>query len=105
MAGLGMPAAHALQAGTSWAAELLGLGRTAGVIESGATADIVAVTGDPLQDIECLQQVELVIQEYPPELQPALRDEARITFRLELQQRWEERQQALDRALLGERQS
>jgi imidazolonepropionase-like amidohydrolase len=62
MAGLGMPAAHALQAGTSRAAELLGLAGTAGVIEPGATADIVAVTGDPLQDIDCLQQVELVIQ-------------------------------------------
>jgi imidazolonepropionase-like amidohydrolase len=62
MAALGMPAADALQAGTSRAAELLGLAGTAGVIERGATADIVAVTGDPLQDIECLQQVELVIQ-------------------------------------------
>ncbi len=62
MARLGMPAAHALQAGTWHAAELLGLAGTAGVIEAGAAADIVAVTGDPLQDIECLQQVELVIQ-------------------------------------------
>jgi imidazolonepropionase-like amidohydrolase len=62
MAGLGMPAADALQAGTLRAAEVLGLAGTAGVIEPGATADIVAVTGDPLQDIECLQQVELVIQ-------------------------------------------
>jgi hypothetical protein len=50
-----------------------------------------------------MQEVELVIQEYPPELRPALRDEARIAFRLELQQRWDESQQALDRAILGER--
>jgi hypothetical protein len=57
-----------------------------------------------VKDFERLmQEVELVIQEYPPELRPALRDEARIAFRLELQQRWEERQQALDRAMLGER--
>jgi imidazolonepropionase-like amidohydrolase len=62
MTGLGMPAAHALQAGTSRAAELLGLAGTAGVIAPGAAPDIVAVTGDPLQDTECLQQVELVIQ-------------------------------------------
>jgi len=34
----------------------------AGVIEPGAAADIVAVAGDPLQDLECLQQAELVIQ-------------------------------------------
>ena len=62
MTRLGMPAADALRAGTLRAAELLGLAGTAGVIEPGAAADIVAVAGDPLQDIECLQQVELVIQ-------------------------------------------
>jgi imidazolonepropionase-like amidohydrolase len=62
MTGLGMPHADALRAGTSVAAELLGLAGTAGVIEPGAAADIVAVAGDPLQDIACLRQVELVIQ-------------------------------------------
>jgi imidazolonepropionase-like amidohydrolase len=62
MARLGMSHAEALKAGTVYAAELLGLAGTAGVIEPGAAADIVAVTGDPLQDLECLQQVELVIQ-------------------------------------------
>jgi imidazolonepropionase-like amidohydrolase len=62
MTRLGMPAADALRSGTVWAAELLGLAGTAGVLEPGAAADIVAVTGDPLQDIECLQQAELVIQ-------------------------------------------
>ena len=62
MTGLGMPAADALRAATCWAAELLGLAGTAGVIEPGAAADIVAVAGDPLRDIDCLQRVELVIQ-------------------------------------------
>jgi imidazolonepropionase-like amidohydrolase len=62
MTGLGMTPADALRAGTLWAAELLGLAGTAGVIEPGAAADIVAVAGDPLLDITCLQQVELVIQ-------------------------------------------
>jgi imidazolonepropionase-like amidohydrolase len=62
MTRLGMPAADALRAGTVWAAELLGLAGTAGVLEPGAAADIVAVAGDPLQDIECLQQVQFVIQ-------------------------------------------
>jgi hypothetical protein len=52
-----------------------------------------------VEDFERLMQdVELVIREYPPELRPALRDEARIAFRLELQERWEARQQALERA-------
>jgi hypothetical protein len=57
-----------------------------------------------VEDFERLmQEVELVIQEYPPELRPALRDEARVAFRLELQHRWEERQKALDRAIMGDR--
>jgi imidazolonepropionase-like amidohydrolase len=62
MTRLGMPAADALRAGTLWAAELLGLAGTAGVIEAGAAADIVAVAGDPLRDIACLEKVQLVIQ-------------------------------------------
>jgi imidazolonepropionase-like amidohydrolase len=62
MTALGMAPADALRAGTLWAAELLGLAGTAGVIEPGAAADIVAVAGDPLRDIGCLQQVELVVQ-------------------------------------------
>jgi len=62
MTQLGMPAADALRSGTVWAAELLGLAGTVGVLEPGAAADIVAVAGDPLQEIECLQQAELVIQ-------------------------------------------
>jgi len=67
----GMSAADALRAGTLWAAELLGLAGTAGVIEPGAAADIVAVAGDPLQDIECLQQVQLVIQGGVPVWDPS----------------------------------
>jgi imidazolonepropionase-like amidohydrolase len=63
MTTLGMSAADALQAGTLRAAELLGLAGTVGVLKPGAAADIVAVSGDPLQDIECLQQAELVIQD------------------------------------------
>src|SRR3984957_9980537 len=62
MTALGMTAADALQAGTVRAAELLGLAGTAGVLAPGAAADIVAVAGDPLQDIECLQRVQLGVQ-------------------------------------------
>jgi imidazolonepropionase-like amidohydrolase len=62
MTALGMSAAEALQAGTLRAAELLGLAGTAGALEPGAAADIVAVAGDPLQDIECLQHAVLVVQ-------------------------------------------
>jgi imidazolonepropionase-like amidohydrolase len=62
MTRLGMSHADALRAGTIAAADLLGLAGQAGVIAPGAAADIVAVAGDPLQDIDCLQRVELVIQ-------------------------------------------
>jgi hypothetical protein len=50
-----------------------------------------------------MQEVELVIQTYPPELRPALRDEARVAFRLQLQQRWEDHQRALDEARSSDR--
>jgi imidazolonepropionase-like amidohydrolase len=63
MTRLGMAPADALRSATIWAAELLGLAGTAGVLEPGAAADIVAVAGDPLQDIETLQRVRLVIQD------------------------------------------
>ncbi len=50
-----------------------------------------------VEDFERLmQEVEQVIQEFPPEMHPALRDEARVTFRLELQRRWEELQVRLE---------
>jgi hypothetical protein len=47
---------------------------------------------------QLMREVEQVIQEYPPELQPALRDEARVAFRLELQQRWEAHQREIEQA-------
>jgi hypothetical protein len=38
---------------------------------------------------QLLQQVEEVILRYPPELRQALRDEARVALRLQVQARWE----------------
>lgn len=43
-----------------------------------------------------LQHVEQIIQEYPPELRDALRDEARVALRLQLQERWEAQARALE---------
>ena len=62
MVQLGMSPAQALQAGTIVAGELLGLGGQVGVIEPGAAADLVAVPGNPLEDIDRLSQVQLVVQ-------------------------------------------
>ena len=44
-----------------------------------------------------LQQVEQIIMQYPPELHDALRDEARVALRLQLQERWEAQARALER--------
>lgn len=51
MAENGMSAMDAILAGTRNAADLLGLGGEIGTLETGKTADIVAVAGDPLKEI------------------------------------------------------
>ncbi len=51
----GMTPMQALVAGTSWAAECLGLEKEVGAVQTGKAADLVAVEGDPLKDITLLQ--------------------------------------------------
>lgn len=53
---LGMTPMHALQTATKNAAEAIKLGHELGTLEAGKLADIVAVNGDPLQDIRVLQE-------------------------------------------------
>jgi imidazolonepropionase-like amidohydrolase len=52
----GLSPMQALQAGTGWAAACLGMENEIGTLESGKWADLVAVEGDPLEDITVLQQ-------------------------------------------------
>jgi len=59
----GMSGAQVLQAATSSAARLLGREGTLGVLRKGASADIIAVTGDPLADIKALEHVHFVMKE------------------------------------------
>jgi len=47
---------------TSLAAESMGLGKELGAIARGLNADLVAVEGDPLQDITALQRVRFVMR-------------------------------------------
>jgi imidazolonepropionase-like amidohydrolase len=47
---------------TSLAAESLGLGKELGAIANGLDADLVAIDGDPLQDIAALQRVRFVMR-------------------------------------------
>lgn len=57
---LGMSNADALRAGTSIAAQVCGVGERRGRIAPGFDADLLAVAGDPLADIEALLRVERV---------------------------------------------
>ncbi len=57
----GMKPMDAILAGTRNAAELLGLEREVGTIEKGKVADLVAVEGNPLQDIRVLQSPVFVM--------------------------------------------
>ena len=58
----GMPASEAIKAATVNAATLLGQDEKFGTIEAGKYADIIAVTGNPLDDIERLKAVNFVMQ-------------------------------------------
>jgi imidazolonepropionase-like amidohydrolase len=58
----GMSSMQAIRTGTSVAAQLLDWSDTAGSLEPGKWADMVAVTGDPLQDISELQRVKFVMK-------------------------------------------
>ena len=53
---------QALRFGTAAAAELLGIGEELGTLEPGKKADLVAVAGNPLQDIGALREVRLVLR-------------------------------------------
>jgi imidazolonepropionase-like amidohydrolase len=58
----GMTPAQALLAATRGGADLLGLSAQIGSLETGKQADIVAVPGDPLQDIRQTEKVSFVMQ-------------------------------------------
>jgi imidazolonepropionase-like amidohydrolase len=70
----GLAPADALRAATTVNAELLGLTDRLGTLEAGKLADVVAVPGDPLQDIRRTEQVFFVMKEgviYRNDLAPA----------------------------------
>jgi imidazolonepropionase-like amidohydrolase len=58
----GMPPMEAIQAATSVAADFLGIGDTHGRLQAGKQADIIAVPGNPLEDITVLEQVSFVMK-------------------------------------------
>ena len=58
----GMPPMVAIQSATSVAANFLGIGATHGTLETGKQADIIAVPGNPLQDITAMERVSFVMK-------------------------------------------
>jgi len=62
MVELGMPPAAALRSATSVAAELLGLDKSVGILAPGYEADVVAVPGNPLEDIRATERVLFVMK-------------------------------------------
>jgi len=63
MVDLGMKPIDALKAGTSSDAELLGLSSKIGTLETGKLADIVAVPGNPVENIRQTEHVFFVMKE------------------------------------------
>ncbi len=58
----GMPAMKAIQSATLEASRLLGVEKDLGTIEPGKFADLVAVPGDPLADIQLMTNVTFVMK-------------------------------------------
>ena len=58
----GMTPMQAIVAATTNAADLLGLSKEVGSIEPGKSADIIAVTGDPLKNVRVLKSVGFVMR-------------------------------------------
>ena len=63
MVDLGMKPIDSLKAGTSADAELLGLADKIGTLEPGKLADMVAVPGDPVENIRATEHVFFVMKE------------------------------------------
>lgn len=60
---LGMTEMDTIISATSVASELLGIDSMVGTIEVGKMADIIAVKGDPLTDLQCLKDIIFVMSQ------------------------------------------
>ena len=63
MVDLGMAPIDALKSATSNDADLLGIAQKVGTLEKGKLADIIAMPGDPTQDITATERVSFVMKE------------------------------------------
>jgi imidazolonepropionase-like amidohydrolase len=83
MTDLGMSPIDALKSATANDAELLGVSQKVGTLEKGKLADVIAMPGDPTQDITATERVSFVMKEgkiirngpaTPPPAKTAARD-------------------------------
>jgi imidazolonepropionase-like amidohydrolase len=58
----GMTPMDAIRSATSVAARFIGRANQVGAIEEGRFGDLIAVRGDPLDDITILQDVDVVVK-------------------------------------------
>jgi imidazolonepropionase-like amidohydrolase len=63
MTEVGMPPMEAIQSATVSAADLIGVSDRIGSIEKGKFADIIAVEGDPVKDIQVMGRVSFVMKD------------------------------------------
>jgi imidazolonepropionase-like amidohydrolase len=59
----GMPVMETIKAATVSAADLLGMSDVVGSIEKGKFADIVAVEGDPVKDVQAMGRMKFVMKD------------------------------------------
>jgi len=63
MTDLGMSPLDALKSATASDAELIGISQKLGTLEKGKLADLIAMPGDPTQDITATERVSFVMKE------------------------------------------
>ncbi|MBI5034907.1 MAG: amidohydrolase family protein [Chloroflexi bacterium] len=61
LAQAGLSPMEIIQAGTKYAAQVCGHGNELGTLEPGKFADVIVVNGNPLRNIEVMEQIETVI--------------------------------------------
>jgi imidazolonepropionase-like amidohydrolase len=59
----GMTGMQAIQSATIAAADLLGISEAVGSLRTGKMADVIAVRGDPLANVQTLEDVRFVMKQ------------------------------------------
>ena len=62
MVDAGMEPIDAIRSATIWAAELIGIEKQVGQLQAGMKADLIAVKGDPIKNINLLTDIKVIMQ-------------------------------------------